>query len=137
MSGALILDQEHFTVAAKALRNKYPFTINHSDFYQFKTASAFAATIWLIGHDVVNWVISLIVDKQHNGYFRLSTKSLLLCHEINSTCGAKRSGGSIVRPSKGKKTSIMNGSFFRFSSFETTILKSSVSVISPLSNALS
>jgi len=27
---------------------KYALTLNHSDFYQIKTASAFAATVWLV-----------------------------------------------------------------------------------------
>ena len=53
-------------MTAKAFRNKYALTINHPDSYQIKTASTFPTTIRLVGHDVVDLIISLLCFKLHS-----------------------------------------------------------------------
>ena len=56
-------------MAAEAFGNKYALTINHPDSYQIKTTPTFRTTIWLVGHDVVDWIISLIFINLHSDEF--------------------------------------------------------------------
>lgn len=58
-------------MTAEALVNKYALTIDNFGFFQIKTASAFATTIRLVGHDVVDWPINLFFSKLHIECFRL------------------------------------------------------------------